>query len=62
MITKELAISTAKIVRSLYPSLSNPNDIIKSAIEDGVLSSIDEKNNKAIWGRLVALLNREVSA
>ena len=59
MLTKELAISTANIVRSLYPSLNNPNDIIKSAIQDGVLSELDEKNNKAVWGRLVAILNRE---
>jgi hypothetical protein len=59
MITKELAISTANMVRSLYPLLNNPNDIIKSAIQDGVLSELDEKNNKAVWGRLVAILNRE---
>lgn len=62
MITKEAAIAKAYDLRCIYKSLNDANEIMNAAIKDNHISRLNVNANMAIWGRLVALLNREVSA
>jgi hypothetical protein len=62
MITADAAKEMARNIRNAYPNEHDANRIMNLAFGDKRLTTHDKNVQLAIWGRLVAILNREVSA